>query len=572
MAPSRGYFLLILHAHLPLVLAHGRWPHGSEWLAEVVVGSYLRLLEQLDALVARGRTAPVTVSCSPVLCEQLAHPRCAAEVEAYLAQRLEAVADDRARFERAGEGALVDLTYFWDDVYRRALAHLRRLDGDLLGALKQLAAAGAVELITSAATHGYLPLLGRDESIDLQLRVGCAAHARHFGQPARGVWLPECAYRPRYTWTPPAGPLRGRVRRHRRGLEEFLAAHGLEYFVADAHLLQGGEARTAYRDYYPALRALGEEPSAPAFRRDLTPYRPYLVTSRDGSGGAAVLLRDPRTTMQVWSRDQGYPGDGAYLEFHKRHAPGGLRYWRVTDPRSALDAKERYDPAAAFDRTRVHAAHFAALVHDVLAAGAAQTPQGAVAVNPYDAELFGHWWFEGPQFVGAVLERLPAAGVTVTTPAAVLARHPPTDTVSLLEGSWGDGGDHRMWLNPRTAWTWDMLYAVEEDFWTLAGGVAWEGHPLLSRLLAQLARELLLLQASDWQFLITTGSARDYAESRFAEHYAHCVRLSQLLRRAAEGQPLGGDDETFLAAREAQDFPFPDIAEHVRAAAGVRAA
>lgn len=571
MAPSRGYFLLILHAHLPLVLGHGRWPHGSDWLAEVVVGCYLRLVEQLEALTARRTHAPVTLSCSPVLCEQLAHPRCAPEIETFLAQRLDAVAENRAAFQRAGEDALADLTHFWEDAYRRALAHLRRLDGDLLGAFSRLAAAGAVELVTSAATHGYLPLVGRDESVDLHLRVGRAAHVRHFGQAPRGVWLPECAYRPRYAWTPPAGPLRGRVRRVRRGLEEFLAAHGLEYFVVDAHLLRGGEARTAYRDYFPALRALGHKQASPAFRRDLVPYRHYRVTSRGGSGEAVVLVRDPQTTMQVWSREQGYPGDGAYLEFHKRHLPGGIRYWRVTDPRSDLGAKERYDPAGALARAREHAAHFAALVRDVLAAEAARAPGVALAVHPYDAELFGHWWFEGPQFVRAVLERLPAEGVAVETPTAVLARHPPADAVSLLEGSWGDGGDHRVWFNRDTEWMWEMLYAVEEDFWTLADRVAWEAHPLRRRLLAQLARELLLLQASDWPFLITTASARDYAERRFAEHYAHFVRLAQLLRRAADGQPLAGDEEAFLAAREAQDFPFPDVADHVRAAREARA-
>ncbi|MDR7483432.1 MAG: DUF1957 domain-containing protein [Armatimonadota bacterium] len=571
MAPSRGYFLLILHAHLPLVVGHGRWPHGSDWLAEVAVGCYLRLVEQLEALAARGMYAPITISCSPVLCEQLAHPACAAEIEAFLAQRLEAVAENRAAFERAGDGALADLTYFWEDTYRRALAHLRRLDGDLLGAFARLAAAGAVELITSAATHGYLPLLGRDESVDLQLRVGRAAHVRHFGQPPQGVWLPECAYRPRYEWTPPVGPLRGRVRRWRRGLEEVLAAHGLEYFVADAHLLQGGDARPFYRDYFPALRALGGAQASPAFRRDLVPYRHYRVVSRGGSGEAVVLVRDPQTTMQVWSRVQGYPGDGTYLEFHKRHTPGGIRYWRVTDPCGDLGAKQRYEPAEALERARGHAAHFAALVHDVLAADAARAPGVGLAVNPYDAELFGHWWFEGPQFVRAVLERLPSTGVAVETPAAVLARHPPAETVSLLEGSWGDGGDHRVWLNRETEWTWEMLYAVEEDFWTLADGIAWEAHPLRRRLLAQLARELLLLQASDWQFLITTASARNYAESRFAEHYGHFVRLAQLLRRAAEGQPLAAEDDAFLATREAQDFPFPDIADHVRAAREARA-
>jgi 1,4-alpha-glucan branching enzyme len=114
------------------------------------------------------------------------------------------------------------------------------------------------------------------------------------------------------------------------------------------------------------------------------------------------------------------------------------------------------------------------------------------------------------------------------------------------------------------------LYAAEEEFWTLAAGIKWEEDVLLRRLMAQLARELLLLQSSDWQFLITTWSARNYAETRFAEHYAHFTRLGQMLRLVAEDQPLRDEDERFLAAREALDWVFPDVVEHVRSAREVR--
>ncbi len=115
-----------------------------------------------------------------------------------------------------------------------------------------------------------------------------------------------------------------------------------------------------------------------------------------------------------------------------------------------------------------------------------------------------------------------------------------------------------------------MVYSAEEEFWSIAGDLPWEGNPFLQRVVAQLTRELLLLQASDWQFLITTWAARNYAEARFAEHYAHFTRLGHLLHRVVEGQAPQGDDELFLAAREAQDYPFPDVLDHVRAAREVR--
>lgn len=570
MAPARGHFLLTLHSHLPLVLGHGRWPHGSDWLSEVTIGCYVPLLEMLERMAAEGRRALVTINLSPVLCEQLAHPSYAPEIEAFLNQRLDSVNENRTHFERTGESDLAALTRFWESNYRNVLERFVALDGDMLGAFRRLSNAGVIELMTSAATHGYLPLLGREESIDLQLRVGVATHARHFGGSPRGVWLPECGYRPRYEWTQPAGQLKGKVRRRRRGIEEFLAVHGLEYFITDAHLLRGGEPLSAYRDYYPALRAVGEGAEHPTYRRDRTPYRPYVVASRGGSGEAAVFTRDPRTTLQVWSREAGYPGEGQYLEFHKKHFPGGVRYWQVTNPKSDLGAKLIYDPKTAHEAVSTHTVHFTTLVGQLLDAEGQRSARPVVTCNPYDTELFGHWWFEGPDFLDGILRRLPDTGVEIDTMSGYLAINPPSEAITLLEGSWGEGGDHRVWLNRNTEWTWEMAYAAEEEFWVLAAGLAWEGRPVLERLTAQLARELLLLQASDWQFLITTLAARNYAETRFAEHYAHFTRLARLMRQMAEGQPWEDGDEQFLAAREAQDYPFPDVLDHVRAAREVR--
>ncbi|HXF83510.1 MAG TPA: 1,4-alpha-glucan branching protein domain-containing protein, partial [bacterium] len=402
------------------------------------------------------------------------------------------------------------------------------------------------------------------ESVDLQLRVAVAAHTRHFGRRPPGVWLPECAYRPRYEWTPPAGPLRGRRRFHRLGLEEHLAAFALEFFVTDVHLARGGAPLSAYRDYYPALRALSEAPQ-PGLPGDRSPYCPYRVASRGGRGEAVAFVRDPATTMQVWSRDAGYPGDPWYLEFHKKHFPGGLRYWRVTSPRSDLGAKEPYVPARAAERVRAHAEHFVGLLREVLSGAAAHLRTPVVACSPYDTELFGHWWFEGPRWLEEVFTRLPDSGIMPVDCATFLADHPPAETLALQEGSWGEGGDHRVWLNRDTEWTWERLYGVEEEFWSAAREAAGRDGAA-TRVLAQAARELLLLQASDWQFLITTWAARDYAEARFTTHYTNLTRLLPVLRRALAGTPPSSADEEFLRSCETQNFVFPDVARHVQAA------
>ena len=568
-ADGVGSFALVLHTHLPFVLGHGRWPHGSDWLMEVAAGCYLPLLDTIGEAAASGVSPRITIDVSPVLAGQLAAPAFRSEFEEYLRARISSARENRQEFAAANQPELAHLAEGWEGFYRDRLQQFERLNGDLVGALRALADQGHVTLITCAATHGYLPLLSREESIALQLRVAVAAHRQHFGRAPDVIWLPECAYRPRYEWTPPVGPHKGGGRVRRRGIEEFMADAGLKFFITDVHLMRGGSPLSAYRDYYPALQQLSG-PQPPSYRPDRTPYRPYLVASRGGHGTATAFVRDPDSTLQVWSRDRGYPGDGSYLEFHKKHFPGGLRYWRVTDAKVDLGGKQLYEPARAQQRVQAHAAHFVDLLRGVLTAN----PEGphAVVCSPYDTELFGHWWFEGPRWLAEVFARLPQARIAPVDCVTYLETYPPDTTITLLEGSWGEGGDHRVWLNPHTEWTWERIYGAEDEFWTLARQAGTYATEQARRVASQLARELLLMQASDWQFLITTWAARDYAEARIAEHHATFTRLAQALRRLLAGGAMPPAEEEFLAACEAQDFLFPDILSHVAEACRVPAA
>jgi 1,4-alpha-glucan branching enzyme len=567
MAKPAGHLIFTLHTHLPFVLNHGRWPHGSDWLSEVTVECYLPLLRVLRRLAADDIGPTVTINISPVLSEQLASPIFRDELEAFLTQRLASCDDVRRHYQDTHEDDLAALCLYWRNFYDGIRAEFEALGGDLLGAFRTLADRDALELISTAATHGYLPLLSRDESLDFQIRTAVATHTRHFGRPPKGMWLPECAYRPRYEWTPPVGVHSGKIRYRRRGVEEFLAAHGVEYFFTDIHLVRGGRALSAYRDYFPRLRTIAG-PDNPFYRRsDRSPYASYRVASRGGTGDGIAFVRDPETTLQVWSRDVGYPGDEWYLEFHKRHFPGGLRFWRVTSPRVDLADKKVYVPDMAADRTRAHAEHFTGVVRDVLTRYAAETGTTGILCSPFDTELFGHWWAEGPQWLEHVFRRLRDEGI-----ASIVAREyaedvPAEGPITLLEGSWGEGGDHRVWLNKDTEWTWEIVYQAEEQLWGFVAETAWQRTPVLRRLVAQLGRELLLLEASDWQFLITTWSARNYAETRFAEHYADFTRLLELAKRVRGNGALSWEENEFLAGKETQDFCFPDVAEHLEAAA-----
>jgi len=539
-------FCLVLHAHLPLVLRHGRWPHGSDWLAEAALECYLPILDAAERLLARGISPKWTINISPVLAEQLAAPDFRAELEFYVENRRQACRENLEQFQRSGRGDLAALTPFWEATLDRMWELFLRRGANLAAAFADLDRAGHLEVITCAATHGYLPLLSRDESIHLQLRTAIETHRLHFGRPPRGIWLPECAYRPRAAQ--PSGV--------RQGIEEFLARYGLRFFVTDYHLLAGGSPPSPYRDWIQGLGALGETgaPTEPA-RAGTSPYGTYHVASPGGTG-AVSFVRDPRSTLQVWSRDGGYPGDFAYLEFHKKHFPGGIRYWCVTDSARDLGTKRVYDPGRADEQSEAHARHFVALVGATLAE---VDRQPALLCAPYDAELFGHWWFEGPAWLERVTEGLRESGVTPMTLSEALEACPPQAAVSLREGSWGEGGDHRVWLNRETQWVWDRIWRAEQRLLGFLGRLGPEPPAPLRRIAVQACRELLLLQASDWPFLITTWSARDYAEGRVNEHAAALEQLVGIGERLRSGEGPGRDAERLLSDLERADFCFPAL-------------
>ncbi len=560
MAATKGsgrYFTFVLHSHLPYVLGHGGWPHGTDWIYEAACETYLPLLKTFGQLLDEGIKAKATVAVSPVLAEQLADPAFAAGLSDYVEMKVRAARDNGAEFERAGRADLAALADTWHNFYGATRADFEeRFARDVVGAFRDLQEEGALEIITCAATHAYLPLLGRDESVALQLRAAATAHRRHFARTPAGIWLPECAYRPAYEWRYPLEPWSARPPRSRPGLEEALSRAGLKYFIIDTHLLTGGRALGVYAARFEAIRRLYEQAragaEAPARPAKLTPHRPYYVGAADPA--VACFVRDAETGLVVWSGEHGYPGDGWYLDFHKKHFPGGLRYWRVTAAGAGLGAKEPYRPSEVPARLAENADHFASLVRRLLAEEEAPSP---VLVAPYDAELFGHWWHEGPGWLGEVLRRLDAApDVELTTCGEYLERFPPEGAVALPEGSWGEGGFHNVWLNADTEWSWRLIYEAEEK---LAEAAAAERSPRGEKLFAQALREFMLLSASDWQFLISTGSARDYAEGRLRHHYEALAKLLDLSAREREGEAASESEMDYLAALEAKDRPFADV-------------
>lgn len=513
-APStpRRRLAFVLHMHLPWVLGHGTWPHGEDWLAEAVAHCYLPLLDAFRRLGEKGRRHVATVSVTPVVGAMLADRRTPGLVDRYLAERTQAAWETRGRHP---------LALWWHAEYRRLAGIWESFDKDLVAALAALAESETIELSTSAGTHVYLPLAHTPKLIRLALRAGRESHRELFGLDPRGCWMPECAYRPGGPWR---HPVTGASEESRPGNESYLAEQGLQWTVVDAHLVRAGDPAFPYGAQIPPDQVV--EPGGPH-------PRPYWIRQ----SAVAAFLRDARSAAQVWSSHGGYPGDGAYLDFHKRHWPSGLRLWRVTESQVDLADKLVYWPDDAQGRAREQAEHFLELVRGL------DGMDGGVICAPFDMELFGHWWFEGPVWLERVLElAAPGAAVEATTPSRELDAQPALRRAFFAEGSWGAGGDHRVWVNPDTEWFWWELADLERRAFAAA---RWGGSRKWRR---AILNQLLLAAASDWPFLVTMGTGGDYAELRFREHAARLRELIDLGPRARR-----------LPAWVDLDLPFPDI-------------
>jgi len=550
-------FVFALHSHLPYVLNHGRWPHGSDWITEAAIDTYLPLIESLRALDAEGVRAPVTIGFTPVLANQLASDAFRGELELYFEQRLAHCDEAPDSLRQTGDTHLIPLVDYWRARLTRLRAMFRSIDRDIIAVFRDLEHRGRLEIIGSAATHGFLPLLARDESIQLQLDVGMREHHRLFGRAPRGCWLPECAYRPRGPWKPlPNAPDTG----PRPGIEEYLADAGFRFFFTDAHMARAGSPLGLYGQVVANELQHVASPDA-HWEATRTPYRAYRVTSAYTPETVAAFVRDPESSAQVWSRFQGYPGDPRYLEFHKIRWPGGLKLWRVTGNAVDLGLKEPYDPPTASAMTSAHGAHFASLLATIAATHPAH--RRGVVVAPFDTELFGHWWYEGPEFLANVYRSLGAHAVVKPVSASEhLVVNRARTGLRLAAGSWGANGDYSMWLNAQTAWTWPRIWELEQRFWTMAREAI--ELPSAHEALAQAARELLLVQSSDWQFIISTGAVTDYAIRRFNGHADSCERLFNAIRDGLASGDLTNATNLAFEMR-AQDDLFPNILDSVRA-------
>ena len=520
----QGYLSLILHAHLPYVRhpEHERFLEES-WLFEAITETYVPLIQVMDGWLRDGMDAKLTLTLTPTLCAMLLDPLLRSRYERHLNALVELAEKEIHRTH--WDAAYQPLAWMYHHRFSTIRETYHSYGGNIVGAFRKFQEQGRLEIITCAATHALLPLMANHKpSLRAQILVGRDYYRSCFGCDPRGIWLPECAYA--------------------EGVETILQEANIRWFLTDTHGILHASPRPRFGVFAPIFTG----------------------------NGIAAFGRDLDSSRQVWSKHEGYPGDARYRDFYRdvgfdldydyvrpylpapdRRGFTGIKYHRITG--GAVE-KQVYDREVALQTAADHAGHFLRARQDQIAHLAGIMDRPPLIVAPYDAELFGHWWYEGPEFLNYFVRKayFDQKTFSLITPTGYLQRHPTQQVATPSASSWGEEGYWRVWLNETNEWIYPHLNIAQERMTQLvrrfpnAGGI-------IARALKQAGRELLLAQSSDWPFILRTGTSPDYARQRVKDHLLRFIGLHDQLTST-------GVDEAWLARVESIDAIFPDINYH----------
>ncbi|MDK2791173.1 MAG: 1,4-alpha-glucan branching enzyme [Deferribacteres bacterium] len=518
----KSYWMLVLHSHLPFV-KHPEYDYFLEehWLYEAITECYAPMLLNFEKLKSEGKDFRLTISMTPPLCEMLSDDFLMDRYLKYLDRTLELCKKEMKRtandfeFNRLAE-------FYYERIKRIKNYVFEELNGNILHGYRKFLDLGNIEIITCGATHGFLPFISvNDRAVNAQIKVAVESHKKHFGQYPEGIWLPECAYY--------------------EGLDKILQKNGIRYFFVDTHGIIFSKPRPVYGVYAPVYT----------------------------SEGVAAFGRDVASSRQVWSSKEGYPGDYNYRDFYRdvgydldfdyikdyivpdgTRVFTGLKYYKIT---GNTEHKLPYNPEAAFNKTIDHARHF---LHERIKFAeevSKYMDRPPLIVSPYDAELFGHWWFEGPDFIYNLFKEMSDSGdIIPVTPMKYLNEYETNQVVRLNPSSWGDKGYFEVWLNGTNDWIYRHIVNIGNFMTDAAEKFKDSNDERVIRCLNQMARELLLAQSSDWAFLMTTGTAIEYATRRTKEHIHNFMRLYNMLAKMDL-------DYEFLSSLEFKNSIFSDM-------------
>ncbi|MBF0384734.1 MAG: DUF1957 domain-containing protein [Candidatus Omnitrophica bacterium] len=532
----KGYLAIVLHAHLPFV-RHPEEEYFLEenWLFEAITETYIPLLEVFDNLYSDGVDFKVTMSVTPPLVCMLKDPLLQERYLRHINKLIELSQKEleRTQYDPLYHGLAVKYNHKFEMAKQ---IFLERYNRDLTIAFKEFQDKGRLEIIASCATHGFLPNLRVNEtSVKAQVKIGIENYVKTFGRKPQGFWLPECGYYPR--------------------VDEYLKELGIKYFFVDSHGIMHADPIPRYGVYAPL-------------------YCP---------SGVAAFGRDWESSKQVWSSSEGYPGDFDYREYYRDigfeleydyikpyiHPMGirvntGIKYWRIT---GKTEYKEVYRPDWAREKAASHAGNFMFNREKQIDHLSYHMDRKPIIISPYDAELFGHWWYEGPMWLDFLARKIHYDQKTIKmiTPSEYLSEYPTNQMAMPSQSSWGYKGYSDFWCEGSNDWIYRHLHAAGERMAALVKKHedCLNGNPknkVIKRALNQAARELLLAESSDWPFIMKTGTMVPYANKRVTNHIGRFNRIYDEISAARI-------DEEWLNEIELRDNIFGDdnLAKHYSA-------
>jgi 1,4-alpha-glucan branching enzyme len=520
---------IILHAHVPWV-RHPEVSHCLEedWLHSAIVETHLPLLEMLFRLRSEEVPFKLTMNLSPTLLAMFRDRLLKRRTIAYLDRTLRLCREEVERGDISGFRTLAE--GYEDRLHRLRTLFVDEWQGDLIKAYADLRDSGHIELTASAATHGLLPLLMRvPESVQAQVRAGIRHYVQCFGRMPRGFWLPECAYAP--------------------ALSQILKQEGIDWTIIEEHGLTTAPQANEYFPFIPGA----------------------------SSDDLILFGRDQASSSEIWNADEGFPGDDRYRDFMRDiglEAPieylrdylgdteqrqfTGLKFYRSS--RNENDS-ELYDPELASRAVEEHSSRFISSRGAQLAGLEGEGVENPVVVCAFDADLFGHWWYEGTEFLEKLFRKAAKrSDFSFTTPGAYLAANKESEFpgASPVSSSWGEGGYFETWTSSENNWVYlemqkraEQLARFVKVFETNRIDLPPETVAYRERCIQLMTKELLLAQSSDWGFLMQNEPSREYAEKRTSDHFEHFDQIWNVT--------LQGSDPEFLEGIEQTNPVFSDL-------------
>ena len=524
MKEPKGYVSFVLHAHLPFIHHPESEDYLEEqWLFEAISETYIPLLLNYQKLVEEKVDFRITMSMTPPLLNMLDNKLLQQRYIAYLNKHIELAQKEIKRTENNPQEN--QLAHYYFDRYSNDLHIFHDIYHDnIITGFKHFQDIGVLEIITCGATHGYFPILYiTEQTVKAQIAVGVQTYEKYFGRKPRGIWLPECGYVPE--------------------ADKYLKEFGIEYVITESHGILYANPTPVYGTYAPIVSPTG----------------------------VIAFGRDMESSRQVWSSINGYPGDFNYREFYRDigydvedyeyikpyiasngvRVSTGIKYHRIT---GKTGEKDYYNLQWAKDSAEMQAGHFMnsriQQIHDV----APYMNKPPIILCPYDAELYGHWWYEGPYWLYILFKKIyyDQDEFALITPGEYIDKYPSIQVSTPCRSSWGANGYSEVWLNPTNDYVHRHLHVAGNRMVELANLCAHETDETKIAALNQCARELLLAQSSDWLFIITNGTMVDYAKKRIKDHIGRFSKLYEQIKTDTI-------DTKFLKQIQEIDCIFPEI-------------